>query len=64
VGYITLVIGSQVAILQWHVRWPDENPAMFRLALAAVLMFNTLLSFAAAMLPLRLGLRNLQATEF
>lgn len=64
VGYITLVIGSQVAILQWHVGWLDEDPAMFRLALAAVLMFNTLLSLAAAMLPMKLGLRNLQATEF
>ncbi len=64
VGYIGLVIGSQMVILSWHAIRPDHDPTRFALALGAVLVFNTLLSLAAALVPLKLGLRNLIATEF
>jgi ABC-2 type transport system permease protein len=64
VGYIALVIGSQMVILQWHVMRPEHDTRRFAMALGGVLVFNSLLSLAAALLPLRLGLRNLIATEF
>jgi len=64
VGYITLVIGSQMAILQWHAMRDVTGDRYFATALTAVLLFNTALTFAAAYIPMRLGLRNLNATEF
>jgi ABC-2 type transport system permease protein len=64
VGYIAIVIGSQMAILQVHAARPDMSTSHFALALGAVLAFNTFVSAMAAMLPLRLGLKNLVATEF
>ncbi len=64
VGYITIVIGSQMLVLQWYAmrRIPDARELAW--ALSIVLAFNTLLTLAAALLPMRLGLRNLIRTEF
>ncbi len=64
VGYIAIVIGSQMAILQIHAARPDMGSGRFAVALGAVLAFNSLVSAMAAILPLRLGLKNLMATEF
>ena len=65
VGYITLLIGSQMLILQWHAMRDAATPTNdFAIALAILLTFDTLLSICAALLPMRLGLRNLLQTEF
>ena len=53
-----------MAILLMRQNYPDMHPTRFALALAAVLGFNTAVSALAAMIPLRLGLKNLLATEF
>ena len=64
VGYITLVIGSQMLILQWHAMQELVGSDSFALALSGVLLFNTVLSIMATRLPMRLGLQNLMRTEF
>ncbi len=64
VGYITVVVGSQMIIMQWHALRRVLDTSDFIWALSLVLVFNTLLSIAAALLPMRLGLRNLIQTEF
>ena len=64
VGYITLVIGSQMLVLQWYAMRRLVATENFFLALGMVLLFNTLLSAAGVWLPMRLGLRNLIRTEF
>ncbi|MDK1021539.1 MAG: hypothetical protein QGD90_07870 [Candidatus Hydrogenedentes bacterium] len=64
VGYITVVIGSQMLVLQWDVMRHSADTSDFIWALSIVLLFNALLSLAAALLPMRLGLRNLIQTEF
>ena len=61
---VAIVIGSEMAILLMRQNYPDMHPTRFALALAAVLGFNTAVSALAAMIPLRLGLKNLLATEF
>jgi ABC-2 type transport system permease protein len=63
VAYITLVLGSQMLILQWHAL-SDGGVPYFGGMLAAVLAVNSLLSGVAALVPMRMGLRNLVATEF
>ena len=64
VGYITVVVGSQMLIMQWHALRRVVDTSDFMWALTIVLVFNTLLSIAATLLPMRLGLRNLVRTEF
>ena len=63
VAYITLVLGSQMLVLQWFAFSGDDVP-FFGAILAGVLVVNTALSAAAAFVPMRIGLRNLVATEF
>lgn len=64
VAYITLVIGSQMLILQWYAMRRLVATDDFFWALGIVLVFNTLLSVVGVWLPMRLGLRNLIRTEF
>ncbi len=64
VGYITIVIGSQMLVLQWDALRRLADMSDFVWALSIVLIFNTLLTLAAALLPMRLGLRNLDRCEF
>lgn len=64
VGYITLVVLAQVLMLQWRVLERFTGPGMFWIALACVLLFVTLLSLLCTWLPLRLGLRSLEASEY
>ena len=64
VAYITLVLGSQMMVLQWHAFGGYGAERYFTPTLAVVLVVNTLLSIAATFIPMRVGLRNLVATEF
>ncbi len=65
VAYITLVLGSQMLVLQWHAfRGEDDPSPYFAPVLAVVLVVNTVLSVAATLVPMHVGLRNLTATEF
>ncbi len=64
IGYITIVIGSQMLVLQWDAMRRLLEPADITTALTIVLTFNTLLTLAATLLPMHLGLRNLDRTEF
>lgn len=64
VGYITIVVISQGFIFQGQAIERYFHTEFFWWALAAILAFNTLLSLAAMLLPMRLGLRNLQRLEF
>lgn len=64
VGYITLVVAAQTLILQWRVLERFTHPALFWYALAAVFVFITGLSALCMLAPMRLGLRNLNESEF
>lgn len=63
-GYIALIVAAETVIIQWRALEEFASPGMFYWALAGVLVFVTGLSIAAAVIPLRLGLRNLEAAEF
>lgn len=64
VGYITLVIGTQMLILQWYAQRGLQDASWFVPALALVLVFNTALTAVAMFVPMRVGLRNLMQLEF
>ncbi len=64
IGYIILVVGAQTAILQWQVLERFTHPDMFRYALAAVLVFVTVLSVLTTVVPMHFGLKNLENMEF
>lgn len=64
VGYIAIVVGSQMAILMWYSQREIYHPEMFWPAFGATMFFNTAVSFLAGWLPMRWGLRNLSNTEF
>ena len=64
VAYITLIIGSQMGILLWYASQERFDPQYFWGVFTGVLVFNTILTFLATIIPMRLGLRNLNATEF
>lgn len=64
VAYITLVVGAQAVILQWRVLGRYTDPGMFWYALGGVLLFITAISAVCVLLPMRLGLRNLNGLEF
>ena len=61
--YLVLVVGSQMAILQWNampVSWKTEQ---FQYALIGVLAFITVVSLVTVLLPMHFGLRNLIRIE-
>lgn len=64
VGYITLVVGTQMVILQWNALERYARPETFWWALSAALIFVTVLSAAAVVVPMTLGRRNLLRAEF
>jgi hypothetical protein len=64
VGYITLVVGTQMVILQWNALQRYARPETFWWALAAAMVFVTALSAAAVIVPMTLGRRNLLRVEF
>jgi hypothetical protein len=63
-GYIALVVAAETVILQWDALAGDAPANVFWWALAGVFVFLTVLSLVAALVPMKLGLRNLAATEF
>ena len=62
--YITFIVGAQTLILQWRVLNLFSSDRAFYLALAAAVVFITSASVVCAVIPLRLGLRNLNQMEF
>lgn len=64
VGYIAVVVGLQMLILQWHVLERFTDPRTFWYALTGVVAFNTILSIIGIALPMRLGLRTLRLAEY
>lgn len=63
-AYIVLVVGAQTVVLQWRILEQFTEPNTFWWALAVVVVFITALSIAAALIPVRLGLKNLETMEF
>ncbi|MBI1319586.1 MAG: hypothetical protein GC168_11655 [Candidatus Hydrogenedens sp.] len=64
IGYITIVVAAQVIVLQWRLIEGFENSPAFYYALSGAIMVITSASALCVYLPMRLGLRNLQAMEF
>ncbi len=64
VGYITIVVAAQILVLQWRILDLFSSPESFPLAMAGAVGLITLLSALAVWLPMRLGLKNLEAMEF
>jgi ABC-2 type transport system permease protein len=64
VGYIMLVVGAQTVILQWRVLGLYTSDAAFYAGLAVVVFFITSLSVLSTVIPLKLGLGNLNRMEF
>lgn len=64
VGYIALLVGTQMVILQWQALAKYTSTEMFWVTLIGILIFNTVLSIAGMLVPMRLGLRNLMRVEF
>jgi len=64
IAYISLVIGTQMIILVWSARRGVHQDDLFWKFLAGIMLFNTILSFLAIRLPMKIGLRNLENTEF
>jgi ABC-2 type transport system permease protein len=64
IGYITIVVAAQVIVLQWQLIEGFSDPQSFRYALAGAVMVITSASALCVYLPMRMGLRNLNAMEF
>ncbi len=64
VGYISLMVGTQTLILQWRAVEHFAGTQWFWYALAAVLVFDTLVTVVSVIVPMRLGLKNLENMEF
>ncbi len=64
VAYITIIVGGQTLILQWRVLGLYHSDRGFYAALVVVLFIVTAISAACAVVPIRLGLRNLNRMEF
>ena len=64
IAYIALVVGAQTFILQWRVLGLYHTDRSFYIALAIVIAFITGLSLLSTLLPMRMGLRNLNHMEF
>lgn len=63
-GYIALIVSAQTVVLVREVLYRNMSAAEFWTGFAVAMAFVTLLSAVTTLLPLRLGLRNLQAMEF
>ena len=64
VGYIAWIVGAQTLILQWRLMGLFTHPGAFHIALVCAVLFVTVLSALCTIVPMRLGLRNLQNHEF
>jgi ABC-2 type transport system permease protein len=63
-AYIVLIIGAQAVILFWSTVGEPEHTARFWGAFALVVGFMTILSAVVTLAPMRLGLRNLNHSEY
>jgi ABC-2 type transport system permease protein len=63
VGYIALTVSAQMVIMQWHVLERFASGWQFTAALAVVVGLITVISLVAVVLPMQLGLTNLENTE-
>ncbi|NIA13763.1 MAG: hypothetical protein GWP08_06745 [Nitrospiraceae bacterium] len=63
IAYITFIVGAQAFALQWRVLNLFASDQAFYTALATVVVFITMLSAFCVVVPLRLGLKNLQDME-
>ncbi len=64
VAYVAVVVGAQTLVLNWRVLGLFQNPAAFWWALGGVLVLVTVVSGLGMIVPMRLGLRNLNNMEF
>jgi ABC-2 type transport system permease protein len=64
VGYIVLMVSTQTFILQWRAVERFSGTSWFWYALAVVLVFDTAVTLFSVILPMRLGLKNLEDMEF
>jgi len=64
VGYIALMVSTQTLILQWRAVERFTGTEWFWYALAAVLAFDTALTLCCVVVPMRLGVKNLEDMEF
>ena len=62
--YITIVIGAQSTVMIGHSKGLFATPQNFQTALMAVVAGTAILSALTTYLPLRLGLRNLERSEY
>lgn len=63
-AYIVLIVGAQAIILFWGGIQDAGHTPRFWTALGLVFAFMTVLSAAVTLLPMRLGLRNLNESEY
>ena len=63
VGFIVCVVAIQVLVLQWKALGLFNSEAQFQVALVLAVAGVTLLSALCALLPMQLGLRNLNHLE-
>ena len=64
VGYIAFMVSTQTLILQWRAVERFAGTEWFWYALVVVLVFDTALTLLCVILPMRLGLKNLEDMEF
>lgn len=63
-AYIVVIVGAQTVVLQWHVLEKFARTQTFWYALAGALAVITIASVITTFVPMRLGLRNLNLSEF
>lgn len=63
VGFITCVVAVQVVVLQWNSLGLSHGQVQFQWAFALAVLGISLLSALCALLPMYLGLRNLNQME-
>jgi len=63
-GYITVLVGVQTLVLQMDALQLYPSERAYWMSLGGALTFVTFLSIVAVLLPMRLGLRNLENAEY
>jgi ABC-2 type transport system permease protein len=63
-AYLVVVVGAQTIVMQWRVMGVFHRPALFWWAFGGVIVFVGALSTVSTLLPMRLGLSNLERMEF
>ena len=63
-GYIALVVAAQVVVFQWSAFDISRDQRSFMIVYVIALVFVTMVSLVCALIPMRLGLKNLQRSEY